>query len=159
MGKPQFTPEDLAAWRKSILEATAGPWISDLDTFDGETIEACVSSPSDKKPYMLARLDAETMDWKAAKASQAAKDAAFIALARTALPWLLDDWEAMVKRLGADFERQRNEAWARIAKLERVAEAARELSVASDVGDPVFTRWKEMEATLRAAGYGEEGDG
>lgn len=90
--------EELAEWRRLCEEATPGPWES----------------------------------WAEAKKTQAAKDAAFIATARTALPRLIDaveEWKDLARRNAEHIrilEGVKDEDNAKIAKLEAVAEAARE---------------------------------
>jgi hypothetical protein len=105
-----ITPDELKQLRALCEKATAGPWMSDLDQFDHDEIDACVS---DEQTTMLARIGtgvvpltvpdgvpwSQAIDeqskslWSKARCSQARTDADFIAAARTALPRLLDERE------------------------------------------------------------------
>lgn len=84
-----MTDADLDEWQQLADAATAGPW--DSNSFDGDPIESVWTV---SHAIATANIDAPKFDFHA---PQARHDAAFIAVARTAVPQLI----AEVRRLRA----------------------------------------------------------
>lgn len=86
-----ISPADLAAWEAVIANATPGPWV--IDPFsDDETI--AIHCP--QKDRHVCILESRV---KASEEQRREPDAAFIALARDALPRLIAAYRAACERV------------------------------------------------------------
>jgi FtsZ-binding cell division protein ZapB len=105
-----ITPDQLAQWKAAADKATPGPWEHDVYIFESEDpFEACVTNdtltmiitiPCDVPMHRPIGTEWKNADfamrdaqWEKAKHSQAMHDAAFIALAREAVPALIAEIE------------------------------------------------------------------
>lgn len=96
------TDERLREIREREAKATAGPWNHELDVYDDD---GCIQADVfDRDITFLLHIDTEIApkggaEWEKAEASQQAKNAAFIAAARTDIPWLLSQVDALRREL------------------------------------------------------------
>lgn len=151
-----LTPEQLAEWRKACEKATPGPW----HTYMAEVHRAHVNDAYgvipechgvDERRNRIAGLHNTT-----GEVNQEIRNASFIAVARTALPALLDEVESLRAKL-ADYEAR---GWAPAKTYRERAEAAEaKLATAEEAWARAERAEERCKKLMAANGFEERPQG